>query len=176
MLQLLYNLMGSFPYCFTFCLNSNFVILTKTFSIRDALKYFDTTFTSSQSVSVPNLPTNFKCEFKAKGTTGSVSGSACWVEVGSDSNNLILFGRTSATSMTGIFVKVNGNYVATQQGNSKYQSNDVQYIYEYDNGSQSVNDGSQTVNATNSQITNRNYVNLYIGTSMYIKELIFLPL
>ena len=156
--------------------HNQWTLLTKTFAIRDALKYFDTTFTSSQTLTVPNLPSNFKCEFKAKGTTGSVSGSACWVEVGSDSNNLILFGRTSASSMTGIFVKVNGNYVVTQQGNSKYQSNDVQYIYEYDNGSQSVNDGSQTVTTTNSQITSRNYVNLYIGTSMYIKELIFLPL
>lgn len=122
------------------------------------------------------MPTNFKCEFKGKGTTGSVTGSASWVEIGSNSNNLILFGRTSSASHTGIFVKVNGNYVVSQQGNSKYQSNDVQYIYEYDNGSQSVNDGSQTVTTNNSQITSRNYVNLNIRANMYIKELIFLPL
>ena len=148
----------------------------ETYEITDALKYFDTTFTSSQTLTVPNLPTNFKCKFKVKGTTGSVTGSACWVEIGSNSNNLILFGRTSGASNTGIFVKVNGNYVVSQQGNSKYQSNDVQYIYEYDNGSQSVNDGSQTVTTTNSQITSRNYVNLNIGTSMYLKEILFLPL
>lgn len=152
------------------------VISSETYSIRDAIKYISGSITSSQTISVPNLPTNFKCEFKVKGTTDNVSGFAAWVEVGSDSNNLILFGRTTSTSYTGILVKVNGYYEVIQRGSGKYQSDDVLYSYTYENGSQAITDGTQTVTANNSQITNRNYVNTYIGTNMYIKELTFLPL
>lgn len=152
------------------------MILSETYDIKDAIYYNPNALSSSQTISIPDLPTNFKCEFKGKGTTGEVTDSAAWIEVGSDANNLILFGRTSSKSHTGIFVKVNGSYTVSQQGNSKYQSDDILYSYEYNNGSQSITDGTQTVTASNSQITNRNYVRASIGTNMYIKEILFLPL
>lgn len=149
---------------------------TQTYDIADTIKYFDTTFTSTQIISLPDtIQVNFKCIYKTTDYTSTTNGGA-WVEIGSDSNNLILFGETSSDSKLGIFVKVSGTNVVVQQGESILVNSDVEHEYSYNNGSQSVSANNKTVTFSNSQITGRTYGRIFIQGGRKIKDLMFLPL
>ena len=148
-------------------------LLSKTYSIRDALKYFDTTFTSSQTLNIPNIPTNFKAVFKH---TASASQNA-WVEIGADSSNALVFGRTGVNYNLGVFTRVNGSYVANQTQNNVFPANvetEVEYIY--DNGVQTIKANGTTLTITNSSITSRTYSAISSYGNGNIKDLTILPL
>lgn len=155
------------------------MFVSETFSIRDSIKYVSDTLTSSQSLSVPNLPTNFKCVFKVKAdnVTESPSNNA-WLEVGSNSNNLLLFGNVGSRGQIGLFVKVNGSYVANDSVTALSAQTWTELTYTYEDGVQTITDGNNTVTLTNSQITARSYVYFRCASSNKnpIKEILFLPL
>ena len=151
------------------------MFLLKTYSIKDAIKYIPDTLTSSQTISISDLPTNFKCKFKAKVVDTSVVNNA-WLEVGSNNNNCLLFGNTGSYKTIGIFVKVNGSYVVNDSRNDVLPVNDWKELtYSYNNGVHTLTDEINTVTLNNSQITARDYVYFRNATNQ-IKEILFLPL
>ena len=151
-------------------------VVSKTFVIRDGIKYIPSELTSAQTLSVPNLPTNFKCVFKVyvENVTMSNQNSA-WLDVGSDSNNQVLFGNIGRYGAMGIFVKVSGSYVASDSTQCLTAQTWTELTYTYNNGVQTISDGTNSVTLTNSQITGRNYVH-FSNVTNKIKEILFLPL
>ena len=135
--------------------------------------------TTSQTLDIPNIPQNFKCKFKVKCDNITQSSlNTAWLEIGSDNNNLILFGNTGSRGHIGIFVKVNGSFVAYNQEQYLLAQTWTELSYTYENGVQTISDGTHTVTVNNSQITGRNYVYFRNASSNRnpIKELMILPL
>ena len=150
-------------------------ILSETYEITDAIKYISDTLSSSQTISISDLPTNFKCKFKSKVEDTSEINNA-WLEVGYNNNNCLLFGNTGSYKTIGIFVKVNGSYVVNDERNDVLLVNDWKELtYSYNNGVQTLSDGTNTVTLNNSQITARNYV-YFRNVTNQLKEILFLPL
>ena len=142
--------------------------------MEDCITYFENTLSSNQTLSVPNLPTNFKAEFKVYRTTSS--SNTAWIEVGSNSNNMILFGNAGSTGHMGIFVKINGSYVANEGIDGRVSVNNwTELTYTYNDGVQTITDGTETVTLTNNQITARSYV-YFRRVNNSMKELKFKPL
>lgn len=149
--------------------------LSDTVNLIDAYYYNPNTLTSSQTINISNLPTNFKCKFKVNVVDASVLNTA-WLEVGSNNNNCLLFGNTGSYKTIGIFVKVNGSYVVSDSRNDVLPINNWQELtYIYNNGVHTLTDGINTITLNNSQITARDYVYFRNETNQ-IKEILFLPL
>ena len=146
-------------------------LVTETYTIRDAVYYNPDTLTSSQTLNIPNIPTNFKATWKLK-KTGSTTSS--WFEIGTDSNNLFFGGQVGATIM-GIYKKVNGsqsyiNYTdAGLSLNTEYQ---VELTYE--NGTITLKCNNKTVTASYTYAS-RDYVKLNIDNNQ-MSELMIMPL
>ena len=143
------------------------------------MKYFDTTFTSSQTLTVPNIPQNFKAIFTVHRNAHNQSNNA-WLEVGSNSNNCLLFGLTGsgyqgALGSIGVFAKVNGSYVDSQDMECVVDDSDWEMEYSYNNGVQTITDGTNSQSITNSQITSRTYVKVNVNRST-LRNLIIIPL
>jgi len=104
--------------------------------------------------------------------------NAGWLEIGSDSNNFILFGNTGSRGNMGIYVKVGGSYVANQDKFPLSAQTWTELTYTYENGVQTITDGTETVTVNNSQITARNYIRFFNPSTNKnpIKELMILPL
>lgn len=153
-------------------------LLIQTCDIIDTIKYYDS-LTSVQTLSVPNLPTNFKCVFQVKPDNITESPSnAGWIEVGSDMNNLTLFGNIGSKGQIGIFVKINGSYVISDNSPCLSAQTWAELTYTYEDGVQTITDGTNTVTLTNSQITARDYIRFFNPATNRnpIKDLMFLPL
>lgn len=155
------------------------MFLTKTFVVRDAIKYFDTTFTSSQTLTVPNIPQNFKAIFTVHRNAHNQLNTA-WLEVGSDNNNCLLFGLTGsgyqgALGAMGVFTKVNGSYAVSQNIECVVDDSDWEMEYSYNNGVQTITDGTNSLTITNSQITSRTYFKVNVNRST-LRNLIIMPL
>lgn len=134
------------------------MFLIQTYAIEDCIKYISSELTSSQSLSIPNIPTNFKASFKVKcDNITQSSNNTAWLEIGSDSDNFILLGNSGSKGHIGIFIKKNGNYVANDATQCLPAQTWTELTYTYNNGVQSITDGTNTVTLTNSDITARNY-------------------
>ena len=101
--------------------------------------------------------------------------NSAWLDVGSDSNNQVIFGNVGRYGAMGIFVKVSGSYVASDSTRCLTAQTWTELTYTYNNGVQTISDGTNTVTLTNSQITGRNYVH-FSNIANKIKEILFLPL
>ena len=86
------------------------MFLTKTYSIRDAIYYNSNSISTSQSLSVSNIPTNCKILFKVNTPTTGVSTGA-YLKLGSNANNCIFIGQIGSNGASGIWVRVNGSNV-----------------------------------------------------------------
>ena len=156
-------------------IRANCMLLTETYEITDAIKYISDTLSSGQTINISDLPTNFKCKFKAKVEDTSEINNA-WLEVGSNNNNCLLFGNTGSYKTIGIFVKVNGSYVINDSRDDVLPVNDwTELTYIYNNGVQTISDGTNTVTLNNNQITARDYV-YFRNVTNQLKEILFLPL
>ena len=147
----------------------------ETYDIEDAIKYISNTLTSSQTISISDLPTNFKCKFKLQTPINFGSTNTAWFEVGSDDSNCIIFGDTESIGGMGIYVRIGGSYVANDKQICLTPNSWIDLDYSYDNGVHTLSDGINTVTLNNSQITARDYVYFRCVTNS-IKEILFLPL
>ena len=120
-----------------------------------------------------NIPSNFKCLFKHSAPNINTA----WLEIGSDSNNCILFGRTGMDYQLGVYTKVNNSYVASQSQNNVYSSNTpIETEYTYIDGVQTVKANGTTLSITNSSITSRQYSKITMNGTSDISDLTILPL
>lgn len=149
------------------------MFLTKTYSIRDGIYYNSNAISSSQSLSIANIPTNFKLLFKVNTKSSSTSNSA-YLKLGSNANNCIFIGQLGDNGASGIWVRVNGTNVV--QNHSVILPVGENLIeYSYDNGVQTFKHETDSITVNNSQITSRSYLESFI-TNNYVKELLILPL
>ena len=149
------------------------ILLQETYAIRDAIYYNANNITSATSLNIPNIPTNFKAIFKH---TANANQNA-WVEVGADSSNALVFGRTGINYQLGVLARVNGSYASSQTQNSVFSSNtETEVIYIYDDGVQTVTANNVTLTITNSSVTLRDYSIISNYGNGNIKGLTILPL
>ena len=149
------------------------IFLTKTFVVRDAIYYNANSITSATTLNIPNIPTNFKAVFKH---TASASQNA-WVEIGSNNNNALVFGRTGVNYQLGVLTRVNGSYVANQTQNSVFPTDvETEVEYTYDSGVQTIKANGTTLTVTNSSVTSRSYSAISNYGNGNIKGLTILPL
>ena len=154
-------------------------VVSKTYEVRDALKYFDTTFTSSQTLTVPNIPQNFKAIFTVHRNAHNQANTA-WLEVGSDTNNCLLFwltgsGYQGALGSMGVFANVKGSYADYQSVECVVDDSVWEMEYTYNNGVYTITDGTNSSTITDSQITSRTYVKVNVNRST-LRNLIIMPL
>ena len=145
-------------------------LVSETFVVRDTIKYIPSELTSSQTLSVPNPPTNFKCSFKVSDVANS--GKSSYLQIGSDTNNCLCIGNSGGRTLA-ILVRVSGSYATMQYQENVLQTGTDNLIeYSYEDGSQTIKCNGTTVTLSNTQITARNYVGSYINNSN-MKEIIF---
>lgn len=149
------------------------MFVSKTFSIRDAVYYHESAFTSTQTLSIPNIPTNFKMSFKNKRVSGT-----SWVEIGSNTNNNLFTGQIGGGGMCGIYVRVNGDYQATKtSSDGLIGANSTALVeYSYEDGVQTTKVNNETISLTNSSITARSYQKINISSTNQVSELLIMPL
>ena len=144
--------------------------LSDTVNLIDACYYNPNSMTSSTTLSISDIPTNFKATFKAKATRAS------FLMIGNDSNNLLLFGITGSNGRgTGIFVKENGSYTDVSQDSVLSSNIEYEFEYTYIDGVQTLKVDNHTFTVNNSNITNRNYVS-YDSSGGTLSELLIIPL
>lgn len=148
-------------------------LVSEIYSIRDAIYYNANNITSATTLNIPNIPTNFKCLFNH---TASASQNA-WIEIGSDSSNTLVFGRTGVNNQLGLLTRVNGSYVANQTQNGVFTTGtETEVEYTYENGLQTIKANGTTLTITNSSITSRTYSAISNYGNGNIKGLTILPL
>lgn len=108
--------------------------------------------------------------------TASASQNA-WVEVGADSSNALVFGRTGVNYQLGVLARVSGSYVANQTQNSVFtQGTETEVEFTSNNGVQTIKANGTTLSITNSQVTSRSYSAISNYGNGNIKGLTILPL
>ena len=121
-----------------------------------------------------SIPSAFKVS--AIIVPASRSSATASAHIGTDANNKMFIGQTGSNKAMGIFVKVNGSYVVYDSLDNVLPINDwKELVYSYDNGVQTLTDGTNTVTVNNNQITARSYV-YFRNVTNSIKEILFLPL
>jgi len=144
--------------------------LSDTVNLIDACYYNLNTITSSTTLSISDIPTNFKATFKAKATTSS------FLTIGNDSNNSILFGILGLNGRAcGIDVKENGSYIVIETDQILSTNVEYEFEYTYIDGVQTLKVNNHTFTVTNSNITSRNYV-YYESNGGTLSELLIIPL
>jgi len=145
--------------------------LSDTVNLIDACYYNSNSMTSSTTLSISDIPTNFKVTFKAKSTRTSC------IIIGENSNNNLLFGITGSNgTATGIFVRENGSYTDIDNQNNIISTNtEHEFEYTYENGVQTLKVNNHTFTVNNSNITGRNYV-YYDSNGGRLSELLIIPL
>jgi len=139
-------------------------------NLIDACYYNPNTMTSSTTLSISDIPTNFKVTFKAKSTKTS------YLAIGENSNNLFLFGITGANgTATGIYVRENGSYTDVSQDSVLSPNIEYEFEYTYIDGVQTLKVDNHTFTVNNSNITSRNYV-YYDSNGGTLSELLIIPL
>ena len=149
------------------------MFLTKTYEVEDCVYYNSGTITGSQTLNIPNIPTNFKATYKMKAT--STNDALSWLNVGNDANNCFFFGQIGSDAI-GIFKRVNGTNASLNHKYSVVQQN-VEYLMEftYNNGALTLIGCGQTLTGSFTE-TNRSFVSTNIGANNSMKELKIKPL
>jgi hypothetical protein len=150
----------------------NGMLVSKTYGIEDCTYYNSGTITGSQTLNIPNIPTNFKATYKLKKTGND---AVCWLNVGNDANNSFFFGQIGSDAI-GIFKRVNGTNASLNHKYSVVQQN-VEYLMEftYNNGALTLIGCGQTLTGSFTE-TNRSFVSTNIGADNSMKELKIKPL
>ena len=144
--------------------------LSDTVNLIDACYYNPNSMTSSTTLSISDIPTNFKATFKAKSTRVS------FINIGSDYNNLVLFGITGSSGRgAGIFVRENGSYTNIDQDSVLSSNVEYEFEYTYIDGVQTLKVNNHTFTVNNSNITSRSYVD-YTSDGGRLSELLVIPL
>lgn len=149
------------------------MFLTKTYAIEDCTYYNSGTITGSQTLNIPNIPTNFKATYKLKRT--STSDALSWLNIGTDANNCFFFGQVGGDTI-GIFKRVNGTNTSLKYEGGVVQQN-VEYLmdFTYNNGALTLIGCGRTLTASYTE-TNRSFVSTNVGVNNYMKELKIKPL
>ena len=144
--------------------------LSDTVNLIDACYYNPNSMTSSTTLSISDIPTNFKVTFKAKATRTS------FLVIGENPNNQLLFGITGSNgTQTGIYVKENGTYTVIEVDSILSTNVEYEFEYTYIDGVQTLKVDNHTFTVNNSNITNRNYV-YYDSSGGRLSELLIIPL
>lgn len=145
--------------------------LSESVNLIDAVYYHSSPFTTPTTLNIPNLPSNFQASFICK------TSRVAWFEYGADTNNRIICGVTGANStQMGLHVTQNGSSVASDYQNVLSANTDVELTYTVIDGVHTITDGTHTVSLTNSIISARNYSKVHLESTMYLKELLIVPL
>lgn len=144
--------------------------LSDTVNLIDACYYNTSAMTSSTTLSISDIPTNFKATFKAKATRVS------FINIGSNYNNLVLFGIIGSSGRgAGIFVRENGSYTNIDQDSVLSSYVEYEFEYTYIDGVQTLKVNNHTFAVNNSNITGRSYVE-YTSDGGKLSELMICPL
>lgn len=156
---------------------SNGTFLTKTFSIRDAIRCNPNDYVTgntAQTVSMGyNLPSAFRVLFKIKATASDYCSS--YIFIGQNTTNAIVVGHTSSLNGCNILIRNNGSYVKQSEYISVSTNTEYEIEYTYDNGSHTLKVGNTTKTLSDTSITPSQIIEASIRNNQ-CKELTILPL
>ena len=151
------------------------VINSETVNITDACYYKEGSISNDFTLTdLTTIPVNFQANFKV--TQLSTSSSFGGVYIGTDSSNKILFGKVGSDGIIGIYVYNNDSAVSYVHQASVYQTSvEMETVYTYVDGVQTITANNVTKTLTNSTITARNYLNIS-ARNCTVSDLIITPI
>ena len=149
----------------------------RTYDIKDAIKYYSGTLTTTTVISVPNLPTDFEMSWK----TIKQSGKTAYMKFGLSEAHVIYGGILSTyedIDNIGIYryVQGEGNKQGGMISGYRLPANVEKTItMRHENNTASISIDGYSTSFTNTTLTSRDYVRADINGGS-IKEILIMPL
>ena len=153
------------------------IFVSETYDIRDAIKYYSGTLTSTTVISVPNLPLDFEMSWK----TIRQSGKTAYMKFGLSEAHVIYGGILSTredVDNVGIYryVQGEGNKQGGMISGYRLPANVEKTItMRHENNVASISVDGHSTSFTNTTLTSRDYVRADISGGT-IKEILIMPL
>ena len=158
------------------CTTNNNTISSNTCNVTDACYYKMGSISNNFTVSnLTTIPVNFKATVKITSFV-NISSSEAGVRIGADEyGNNIYFGRSPPSTLV---LRVRNNYSDESFVSEDYiylENVEIETVYTYIDGVQTVTANNVTKTVTNSNVTARNYLNVASNNAI-VKDLVITPI